>query len=257
MRPANPVSLDRRKKASCQPEARARDGVTRDPAFPRRRVGLGWETAGIAAVSFTVLWLTTACTAGDFSGEPAEANTTDGRPTMRQMPAGTTLPRPPSSRDLVWGRSELRRRFREQLSHADTGAGARVAAEALLTAAATENDRSLKWVMLEESRRLGETAGQADLVSRAILLAAAAYEFDAIGLELRSLKQIPLRGLDARRAATLASAADKIAIRAEADSRPDMAAAAALLAVRAWQRAGNKTAAAQAAARHDAMIQEE
>lgn len=130
-----------------------------------------------------------------------------------------------------------------------------MAAEALLTAAATENDRSLKWVMLEESRRLGEAAGQADLVSRAIVLASAAYEFDAIGLELRSLKQIPLRGLDARRAATLASAADKIAIRAEADSRPDMAVAATLLAVRAWQRAGNKTAAAQSAARHDALLQ--
>jgi hypothetical protein len=175
---------------------------------------------------------------------------------MRQLRTGSELPRPPSASDLVVGRSELRRRFREQLSHTDTGAGARAAAEALLTAAAMENDRSLKWVMLEEAWRLGEAAGQADVVSRAISLAAAAYEFDAIGLELRSLNQIPLRVLDARRAAELASAAEDIATRAEVDRRPDKALAATSLAYRAWQRAGNKTAAAQAAARHDAMMQE-
>ncbi|MFM7289857.1 MAG: hypothetical protein ACKO6B_01330, partial [Planctomycetia bacterium] len=83
----------------------------------------------------------------------------------------------------------------------------------------------------------------------------AVYEFDAIDLELRSLKQIPLRGIDARRASGVASAADSIATRAEADRRPDKAAAAAALASRAWQRAGNKAAAAQSAARHDALLQ--
>jgi hypothetical protein len=252
--PNDPVFRDRRNVASCKPEARARDGVPNDPVFPRWRFGPGWEAACFASVSVMVFWLTTACTAGDLSESPA-AETANGRPTMRQLRTGTALPLPPSSRDLITGRSELRRRFREQLSHADTGAGATVAAETMLTAAATENDPSLKWAMLEEARRLGEAAGQADVVSRAIALAAASYEFDAIDLELRSLKQIPLRGLDARRAAGLASAAETVATRAEADQRPDQAAAAALLAYRAWQRAGNKTAAAQAAARHDAMLQ--
>jgi hypothetical protein len=195
-----------------------------------------------------------ACIAGDPSGEIRGTGPDDGRPTMRQMPPGAALPPPPSARDIVTARSEMRQRFREELSHADTGAGAKLAAETLLTAAVAETTPPLKWAMLEEARRLGEAAGQADIVSRSISLASAAYEFDAIDLELRSLKQIPLRGIDARRAAGVASAADAIATRADADRRPDKAAAAAALASRAWQRAGNKTAAAQSAARHDALL---
>jgi hypothetical protein len=74
-------------------------------------------------------------------------------------------------------------------------------------------------------------------------------------MELRCLKQIPLRGLDAPRAASLASAAEDIATRAEADRRMDKAVSATLLAYRAWQRAGNKEAARQAAVRHDALVQ--
>jgi hypothetical protein len=109
--------------------------------------------------------------------------------------------------------------------------------------------------MLDEARRLGEAAGQAGLVNRAITLAAATYDFDAIDTELRCLKQIPLRGLDAQRAASLASAAENIATRAEADQRLDKAVSATLLAYRSWQRAGNKEAAHQAAARHDALVQ--
>jgi enoyl-CoA hydratase/carnithine racemase len=109
--------------------------------------------------------------------------------------------------------------------------------------------------MLDQARQLGEAAGQAGLVNRAITLASATYDFDAIDMELRCLKQIPLRGLDATRAASLASAAEAIATRAEADRRPDKAVAATLLAYRAWQRAGNKDAARQAASRHDALVQ--
>lgn len=203
-------------------------------------IAAGWMAASIA---------------GDVSGETREMEPDNGRPTMRQMPPGATLPPPPSSRELVAARSEIRQRFREELSHADTAAGAKLAAETLLTAAAAEAAPPLKWAMLEEARRLGEAAGQADIVSRSIALASAAYEFDAIDLELRSLKQIPLRGIDARRAAGVAAAADGIATRADADRRPDKAAAAAALASRAWQRAGNKAAAAQSAARHDALLQ--
>jgi hypothetical protein len=191
---------------------------------------------------------------GDLHLQDPAAEPAPGRPTMRQMPQNMPLPAPPSSRDLVAGRSEMRRRYRDELAHADTGAGARLAAETLLTAALTETDRSLKWVLLEEARQLGEAAGQADLVSRAVASAAAVYEFDDVDLELRSLKQIPLRGIDAGRAATLASAADNIATRAETDGRPDKAAAAALLASRAWERAGNKAAAALSATRHDSLL---
>jgi hypothetical protein len=177
------------------------------------------------------------------------------RPRMQQADPGSMLDSPPSARDIAVGRPEFRRRFREPLSHSDTAVGARIAAESLLDAAATENDRTLKWLILDEARRLGEAAGQAGLVSRAVTLASANYEFDAIDVELRSLKLIPLRGLDANRAAALAVAAEQIATRAEADRRLDKAVTAELLAYRGWQRAGNAEAARQAAVRHDALEQ--
>ena len=175
------------------------------------------------------------------------------RPTMQQAGPNNTLNGPPSARDVAESRPAFRRRFRDSLAHTDTAVGARTASETLLVAAATEDDRTLKWMMLDEARRLGEAAGQAGLVSRAIMLASAFYDFDAIDMELRSLKLIPLRGLDAKRATNLALAAEQIATRAEADQRLDKAATAELLAYRAWQRAGNTPAARQAAARHDAL----
>jgi hypothetical protein len=174
---------------------------------------------------------------------------------MQQLGPAEGLGKPPSSRELATSRAELQRRFRGPLSHTNTAAGARLAAETLLSAAITENDRSLQWLMLDEARRLGEASGQASLVSRAITMAAASYDFDAIEMELRCLKQIPLRGLDAQRASALASAAENIATRAEADQRLDKAVSATLLAYRAWQRAGNKQAAQQAATRHDKLVQ--
>lgn len=198
-------------------------------------------------------WTATLCAVENGVVQPVPAEMADTRPTMQQLGEAGGPGKPPSSRDLVRARSELQRRFREPLSHADTAAGARLAAETLLTAATTESDRALKWLMLDEAKRLGEAAGQAGLVHRAITLASAAYDVDAIDAELRCLKQIPLRGLDAQRAATLASAAENIAIRAEADQRLDKAVSATLLAYRAWQRAGNKEAARLAAARHDAL----
>ncbi|NQW48551.1 MAG: hypothetical protein HQ464_12395 [Planctomycetes bacterium] len=175
------------------------------------------------------------------------------RPTMQQAGPNNTLNGPPSARDVAESRPAFRRRFRDSLAHTDTAVGARTASETLLAAAATEDDRTLKWMMLDEARRLGEAAGQAGLVTRAIMLASAFYDFDAIDMELRSLKLIPLRGLDAKRATNLALAAEQIATRAEADQRLDKAATAELLAYRAWQRAGNTPAARQAAARHDAL----
>lgn len=187
---------------------------------------------------------------------PARADDTAARPrpAMGQLAPAARSDAPPSSRDLVDARADMQRRFRSLLAHAGTAAAARAAAETLLQEAIDEPDRNLKWLMLEESRRLGESAGQALIVSRAIGLAAASYDFDAIDKELRCLQQMPLRGLDAQRAAALATAAGAIATRAEADGRTDKAVAATLLAYRAWQRAGDHEAARRAATRHDGLL---
>jgi len=209
----------------------------------------------VVSVIAVSAWAATAC-GGDDGGVPrTPAEAAESRPTMQQLGPAAGPGKPPSSPDLVRARTELQRRFRDPLAHADTAAGARLAAETLLTAATTESDRALKWLMLDEARRLGEASGQASLVSRAITQASAFYDVDAVDMELRCLKQIPLRGLDAPRAASLASAAEDIATRAEADHRLDKAVSATLLAYRAWQRAGNKEAARQAAVRHDALVQ--
>ena len=177
-----------------------------------------------------------------------------GRPMMRQLGPGGGASAVPTSQDIALARPELRRRFREPLSHAASSAGATQAAEVLLAAAATETDRTLRWLMIDEARRLGESAGQAGIVTRAITAASAAYDFDTTEAELRALKQIPLRGLDASRAAGVALAAERVAARAAADSRPDQSVAAEMLAYRAWQRAGNIAAARRAAERHDAAL---
>lgn len=176
-----------------------------------------------------------------------------GRPVMRELPPGG-LDRPPSQRDLVDARVELQRRFREPLARATSAAGANRAVETLLDAATAEEDRSLKWLMLAEARRLAGAAGNAPALDRAIVLASASYEFDAIAEELRDLGEIPLQGLDPSRAAGLAQVAERLATRAETDGRLDTALAAQALAVRAWQRTGDKRAAARAATRHDALV---
>lgn len=173
---------------------------------------------------------------------------------MRQIAPSRAAAAPPTAQDLATARPDFRRRFRESLSHADSAAGARQAAEALLEAAAVESDRTLRWLLIDEARRLGEAAGQASLVSRAVAAASAAYDFDTVEMELRSLKQIPLRGLDAAKAAGVALAAERIATRAAVDGRADHAIAAEMLAYRAWQRAGNLAAARRAAVRHDAAL---
>lgn len=196
-------------------------------------------------------WAGSAC---DGEDPAVRAETAAARPTMEQLAPAGGRGRAPSSRDLVRARGELQRRFREPLSHADTAVGARLAAETLLEAATTEDDLPLKWLMLDEARRMGEAAGQAPLINRAITQASASFDVDAIDLELRCLKQIPLRGLDTRRAASLAAAAEDIAARAETDQRLDKAVSAMLLAYRAWQRAGNKEAARAAAVRHDTLV---
>ena len=183
----------------------------------------------------------------------AAAAEPEGRPVMRELPPAAVLERPPSPRDLVDARAELQRRFRAPLFRADTAAGANRAAEVLLDAAIAEPDRAVKWAMLTEARRLAAAAGNALVIDQAIVLASANYEFDEIEAELRTLGEIPLRVLDPGRAVRLAEVAERLATRAETDRRFADAVAAQSLAIRAWQRAGNKAAALQAAARHDAL----
>ena len=173
----------------------------------------------------------------------ATAAHAEDRPTMRQLPASAALPRPPSQRDLVDARAMLKARFKDALSHTETAAGARTAADVLLAAAHDEPQAALKWLMLDEARRLGAAAGSAEIVSRAVALTSAVFDVDELALELESLAEIPLRPLDPARASRLAEAAERIATRAQTDGRADLAADARNLACKAWQRAGNTAAA--------------
>jgi hypothetical protein len=171
------------------------------------------------------------------------------RPRMERLEAAPSGDRPPSQRELVDAREVVERRFRALLAAADTAAGANAATAALLEAAATEPDRAIKWHLLAEARRLAAAAGNAAAVDRSIVMADAAYEFDAVVEEQRTLREIPLRALDPARATALAEVAAGLAERAEADGRPDAAADAWQLAIRGWQRAGDVAAARRAAIR--------
>lgn len=171
----------------------------------------------------------------------------EDRPAMRQLPASAALPKPPSQRDLVDARAALQARFKAALSHADTAAGARTAADTLLAAAHGEPPTALTWLLLDEARRLGAAAGSAEIVSRAVALASASFDIDELTLELDSLAEIPLRPLDPARATRLAEAAERIATRADTDGRTALAADARHLAYKAWQRAGNTAAARRVA----------
>jgi hypothetical protein len=171
------------------------------------------------------------------------------RPRMQQLAPAAAAGEPPAPHELVDARTELRRRFRDEFATISTPAGANAAVAALLDAAATEPDRRLKWLMLDEARELAADAGNATAVSRAIQIAAASYDFDAVAEEQRTLNEIPLRLLDPDRAAALADAAGRLAARAETDGRRDVATSAQLLAMRGWERAGNIAAARAAAAK--------
>ena len=175
------------------------------------------------------------------------------RPVMRELPRSAAFDAPPSQRDMAAARPEFQRRFHEPLARATTAAGANRAVETLLDAALVEENRALKWLMLTEARRLAAATGNALAVNQAVVLASASYDFDDVEAELKALAEIPLRALDPSRATALAEVAERLATRAETDRRLADAVAAQTIAVRAWQRAGNLAAAANAAARHDAF----
>lgn len=174
--------------------------------------------------------------AGVAAAAPAAEPEGIGRPTMRSFGGSDG---PPSRRQLVDARRELKMRFSEPLAHTETASGALRAAETLFAASVDEQDRVLKWLMLDEARRLALAAGDAEAVNRAITAASAVYEFDALETELRSLADIPLRGIDPGRAIRLAQVAEALSVRAETDGRAALAVNAQSLAIRAWQRVGD------------------
>lgn len=183
----------------------------------------------------------------------AEQAVSSGRPIMQPMPPAESRSRPPSARELLDVRREFNDRYGELLRRAKTASGASLAAELFVNAAAVEPDRALKWLLLDQARKLAVDAGNAGTLDRAVVMASATYEFDELDHEYRALAEIPLRGLDPQRAASLAEVAEKVATRAETDGRRDLALSAQTLAVRGWQRAGARDAARRAAIRHAEM----
>jgi hypothetical protein len=194
-----------------------------------------------ASLLVTLAFVPFAAVAADVADRPP-------RPVIHQLPPAAAA-RLPSPGDLVRARGELKRRLRGPLSHTETATGASAAAAFLIDAAGHEDDRAMKWLLLLEARRLAAAAGNAATVARAVVLASATYEFDAVAEEYRSLAEIPLRGIDEPRAGALAQVAEQLSLRAEAEGRTELAADAQALAVRAWQRAGDMPSARRADAR--------
>jgi hypothetical protein len=182
----------------------------------------------------------------------AVADEPPARPTMTSLPQGVSR-LPPSSRQLVDARAEFQRRYREVVFRAKSATGADLAAEFFIEEATREPDRSLKWLLLAEARRLGVASGNAAVISRSITLATASYDFDALTLEYRSLDEIPMRGVSPQRAVGVAEAAEALSTIAELDGRMDIALESQDLAIKAWERAGAIEACRQAMKRRDEL----
>lgn len=162
--------------------------------------------------------------------------------------------RVPTGPALADARAEYRRRHGRTTTRVPTSAAAVAAAESLLDEAVGEPSATVRWVLYEEARKLGVAAGSATIVGRSVRLASAEFDFDELSLELRALREIPLRALPAGRLAELARAAEAVATRAESDGRDRVALDALALAVRAWQAAGDGVTARIAAERHDRKV---
>jgi hypothetical protein len=202
---------------------------------------------------FVALLLAVPAWADDPPPPPAPADA-PRRPTMQQLPAEASLEAPPTARDLIDARAEFERRYPGILARGRTTAGAAMLPDVLIDAAVSEDNRDVKWFMLSEARRMAVASGNAAALDRAVVLASATFEFDALAEEYRLLREIPIRMLAPPRAAALAEVAEKVANRAEGDGRRDLAIMSWNLAVRGWQRAGAMDAARKAAVRHDEMI---
>jgi hypothetical protein len=207
--------------------------------------GLGYAASMRRVACFVLM-----CAVPAVAEEPLPAEAPPPRLGVRQFPDAAVIDGPPSARELIDARAEFEARYPGVLARGRTSAGAAVLADALIDEAAAEADRSVKWLMLAEARRMAVASGNAAAVDRAIVQASATYEFDAIDEELRSLKEIPVRLLAQQRAVAFAEVAERVAGRAESDGRFDDAAMALDLAIRGWQRAGHVPAARKAAVRY-------
>lgn len=201
-----------------------------------------------------LLWLTWPESILPAPPDAAADGAAASRPSMRDIapaPGGGAVP---SGAALSRARARFRRRYGGMAAAARSRTGAIRSAEALLGDAAAESSAALRWVLLEEARRLAVAAGDADAVSRAVRVAAADFGIDGLRLEYRSLREIPLRALRPDDAAELARRAESLATSAETDGRPTVALDALALATRAWQSAGRTDEARAAAVRHDAIL---
>lgn len=175
--------------------------------------------------------------------EPATAVTPmpmgPARPSMLLLDPPAALRRPPADDDLEAARRAFRTHCRDLLRVSRTHSGARMAAAILEEAAVTEKDPCLKWVLLEESIRLGSASGEPQRIASAVELAAEHFRIDTVRTELDALNDIPLRALDPSRASGVAEAAERIATSPAAEGRPRDRSAAWSLAAEAWKRAGD------------------
>ena len=169
------------------------------------------------------------------------------RPRMQTLAPSQASGAVPSQRALVDARSEFRQRYGNPAARVRTSSATLLLAEALMAEAAGESDLAVKWVILEEARKLAISAGSPLVVGRSVRVASAEFDFDALAVEYRSLLEIPLRAIDPGRAADLANAAAGVA------TRYDVAILAQGLTIRAWQRAGNIHAARAASLRLESL----
>ncbi len=175
------------------------------------------------------------------------------RPRMQSLSPSSRGGAVPSQRALVDARATFRQRYGNPAARARTSTATVLVAEALLAEASDESDPAVKWVILDEARKLAISAGSPLIIGRAVRIASSEFDFDAINVEYRSLLEIPLRALDPSRASELAEAAEGVATRAEVDRSFDLALLAQGLSIRAWQRAGNIYGARTATKRLEAL----
>lgn len=176
------------------------------------------------------------------------------RPGARSLGDRTTLDDSPSAATLAKARAEYRRRHGGSREGVGTSAAAQRKAEDLMNEAAAERSPAMRWVLLDEARKMGIASGSAFLVDRAVRLLGSEFDVDELDLEYRSLREIPIRALRGERIADLARSAEKLATGAEADGRTGLAIDSLALAVRAWQALGAGRAARSAAERHDHLV---
>jgi hypothetical protein len=227
--------------------------LTRFPA--QRLVVLGMLAMSAGLPRFDMTGRQAAQAAPPSSVDDEAATRRPERPRMQSLAPSSRGGVVPSQRALVDARATFRQRYGNPAARARTSTATLLVAEALLAEATDESDPAVKWVILDEARKLAISAGSPQIIGRAVRIASSEFDFDALNVEYRSLLEIPLRALEPGRASELAMAAEGIATRAEIDRSFDQALLAQGLSIRAWQRAGNIDGARTATKRLEALEQ--